>query len=408
MIRITPRCRGRVAAAALLVACSASTACPSAVAVPMLPSLPIGSAAYSAVVDKPGGDPGYLFYTTGMAATAILPGLGNGSAGVPAPQSANVIADKAGREIWRYTPPDGMGVSNFRTQTYRGKPVLTWWQGVAAGGHGFGTDYIADDHYRIIETLTPGDGLTADAHEFRLTPDGHALVTSYQEVTADLTPIGGPRNGRMFDCIASVIDVASKKVVARWDAMQHIPLTDTEFPGLLPGSSAYDPYHINSIALDPAGDLVISMRNTSAVYGVDPRTGKINWQLGGKRSSLTLGPGVEFAFQHDAQFADPTTLRLFNDNSSGPTTRGPSGVAWIRLDLAGRRATLVRNQTHPAGLVAFAMGNAQALPAGHTLVGWGSAPRISEFSATGELLFDATLPFGTYRAYLDPWTGHRG
>ncbi|MEV6099573.1 hypothetical protein [Nocardia sp. NPDC051981] len=47
------------------------------------------------------------------------------------------------------------------------------------------------------------------------------------------------------------------------------------------------------------------------------------------------------------------------------------------------------------------MGNAQALPNGNTLVSWGMTPRISEFTPSGELVYDAVLPFGSYRAYLD-------
>jgi hypothetical protein len=281
--------------------------------------------------------------------------------------------------------------------------VLTWWQGDTVGGHGSGTDYIADQHGHVITTLTAGDGLSSDAHEFRLTPDGRALITSYKEVDADLSSIGGPKNGKMYDTIASVVDVATKRVLFQWSAAQHVPLTDSTAPTSAPGTNTYDPYHMNSIALDPAGNLVISMRDTSAVYDVDIHTGAINWQLGGKRSTFALGPGVEFAFQHDAEFSDPTTIRLFNDNSSGTQTLGVSSVQWIHLDTADHRATLARNQTHPDGLVAPAMGNAQGLADGDTLIGWGMAPHISEFSPSGDMVYDVALPFGTYRAYLENW-----
>lgn len=225
--------------------------------------------------------------------------------------------------------------------------MLTWWQGAAAGGHGTGADYIADTHGKIIETLTPGNGLNSDVHEFRLTPDGRTLITSYRQVPADLTAIGRPKNGAMDDTIASVVDVATHRVLFQWSAAQHVPLTDTTAADPAPGASVYDPYHMNSIALDPRGNLLISMRDTSTVYDVDIHTGAINWQLGGKRSTFALGPGVEFAFQHDAEYAGPDTIRLFNDNSSGQQTLGLSSVQWIHLDSAYHRAALGRNQTHP-------------------------------------------------------------
>ncbi|HST56774.1 MAG TPA: hypothetical protein VLJ42_12880 [Solirubrobacteraceae bacterium] len=46
------------------------------------------------------------------------------------------------------------------------------------------------------------------------------------------------------------------------------------------------------------------------------------------------------------------------------------------------------------------------LPNGDWLSGWGQAPYLSEFSPSGELLFDAHLPSGyeSYRAYRFAWS----
>ena len=49
------------------------------------------------------------------------------------------------------------------------------------------------------------------------------------------------------------------------------------------------------------------------------------------------------------------------------------------------------------------MGNAQRLDNGNLFVGWGTAQRISEFSDDGTLLFDATLPDVSYRAFRQVW-----
>ncbi|GAA5068899.1 arylsulfotransferase family protein [Nocardia callitridis] len=393
----------RVRRAAVLSAVCIVLCAPSALSAPLLPSPPVAALAYTVTVNEPSGAPGYVYYSNGVSAAALVPGVAQALAPLPAVAAANIVLDKAGHEVWRYTPPPGQDVSNFRTQTYQGKRVLTWWQGSTVAGHGSGADYIADEHGNIIEKISAPGISGSDVHEFRLTEDGRALITSYEEVSADLTAIGGPKDAKMFDTVASVVDVASKRVLLRWSAAEHVPLTDSTEPGLLPGASTYDPFHMNSIALDPHGDLVISLRNTSTVYDVDIETGEINWQLGGKRSSFALEPGVEFAFQHDAEFADPTTLRLFDNNSSGRTTLGLSDVQWIRLDVDAGRASLLRKQVHPANLTAYAMGNAQTLPNGNTLVGWGSAAHISEFTPSGQLVYDAALPLGTYRAYLSEW-----
>ena len=49
----------------------------------------------------------------------------------------------------------------------------------------------------------------------------------------------------------------------------------------------------------------------------------------------------------------------------------------------------------------------QALPDGSFLVGWGAEGDLSRFSASGALLFDASLPHGyeSYRVLCFPWAG---
>jgi hypothetical protein len=49
------------------------------------------------------------------------------------------------------------------------------------------------------------------------------------------------------------------------------------------------------------------------------------------------------------------------------------------------------------------MGNAQLLPNGNLVVGWGTAKRISEFGADNTLVFDAELPNMTYRCFRAVW-----
>lgn len=43
--------------------------------------------------------------------------------------------------------------------SYRGKPVLTWWEGQVIKGYGEGKAVIADTSYRTIATIEAGNGL---------------------------------------------------------------------------------------------------------------------------------------------------------------------------------------------------------------------------------------------------------
>ena len=172
------------AAALLAASVGAAALVPSTARAVPPPTLPVGAPAYTVDVDTPDATPGYIYYNNGLSAAALVPGAGQALSAIPATAPANVVVDKSGREVWRYTPPAGQDVSNFRTQTYQGKRVMTWWQGSAVAGHGAGTDYIADEHGNVLDTLTAGDD-SSDVHEFRLIPGGRALITSYREVPAD-------------------------------------------------------------------------------------------------------------------------------------------------------------------------------------------------------------------------------
>lgn len=91
--------------------------------------------------------------------------------------------------------------------------------------------------------------------------------------------------------------------------------------------------------------------------------------IGPQFQPLGVGERYGSCVRRDAEFTGENTVRLFNNNSSGLTTNGLSSVQWIDLDFRTGQATLTRNQTHPDGLTAFAMGGSQDLPNGNTVVG---------------------------------------
>jgi len=84
-----------------------------------------------------------------------------------------------------------------------------------------------------------------------------------------------------------------------------------------------------------------------------------------------------------------------------------SRVLWLRLDEQAKTARIERAVGHPLNLLSGTQGNAQALPNGNTMVGWGSQGYFSEFDRSGRYLFDGRVARGndTYRAYRFPWRG---
>jgi hypothetical protein len=348
----------------------------------------------SILTRQPGTAPGLLFLTP----------QGLGAADTPhGPQ----IVDDEGRMIWFRQVPNGTFATDFRVQSYQGQPVLSWWEGTtSSGGIGSGMGYIAGADYEIITTVqTPDAGESLDLHEFLITPSDTALVLSYRDVPHDLTPVGGPQNGTAIDCVVQEIDIATGEAILDWHGIDHVPVEDADVD--YPGTGApFDYLHANAISLDTDGNLLISGRHTSTIYKVDRVTGEIIWRLGGSASDFQLGAGVRFTGQHDGHGEGGNVYRLF-DNGVQIARQASSRLVWIEIDPDQGTTTLLDEVYHPEPLSVLAEGNAQRLPNGNTMVSWGSASRVSEFSPDGTLLLDGAFEQGisSYRAYRTEWEG---
>jgi hypothetical protein len=145
----------------------------------------------------------------------------------------------------------------------------------------------------------------ADAHDFLLTPQGTALITIYDVVTADLSSVGGSKNTQVWEGSIQEIDVATGKVIFEWHSLGKVGSDESYWPLPEAPGTAWDYIHINSIAIDDDGNLLLSARHTSTVYKLDRHTGEVIWRLGGKRSDFRFGTDSRFSFQHNAVAGGP-------------------------------------------------------------------------------------------------------
>ena len=239
-------------------------------------------------------------------------------------------------------------------------------------------------------------------------------MTASKNVSANLSRYGGASNGGVVDSAVQEYDLRTGRLIRSWDALSHIPLSDLWIP-VPPAGSPWDAYHVNSIELPGDGSFVVSMRNTCSAYKVSSATGKVERTLGGKHSTFKLGSGAAFQWQHDVTGYSGTPLvTLFDDHCCQVTAAGntvspdsPSRGLVLRLDSATRTATVVAQYAYGTDFDSEFMGNIQPLPGGNELIGWGSQPRFSEYTASGRLLLDAVLPKPdiSYRATIEPWIG---
>jgi hypothetical protein len=318
----------------------------------------------------------------------------------PNGQAGAVIVANDGQPIWE-NPVAGKVTTNFRVQRYRGAPVLTWWEGSIELGHGVGEYVLLDDSYRTVRRVQAGRGLRGDLHEFVITPRDTALLTSYVVTSADLSSVGGAKQGTIQDAIFQEIDLASGAVLLEWHSLEHISLQES----YAPVTADWDFFHINSVDFDGDGNLLISSRSCHTLYKLD-RAGRILWRLGGKHSDFAMGPGATFAWQHDARRQPDGTLTVF-DNGATPAVEKLSRGLVLDVDEQAMTASMLRQYTHAhPGILAGSQGSMQPLANGNVFVGWGEAPRVSEFHPSGRIVFDAMLGerYESYRSFRLPWS----
>ncbi len=338
--------------------------------------------------------PGYVF---------CAPKNGPGEAGPG--QDGCLILDNTGQPVWfRPVPTEAMDVMDFKLQEYRGRSVLTWWEGEHTG-YGQGEHVMVDESYREIARVRAGNGYEGDHHEFLISPQDTALLDIYGRVPMDLTPYGGARDGAVLEGIVQEVDIASGEVLFEWHSLEHVGIDESYSEPPEKAEYAHDYFHLNSIAVDDDDNLIVSARRTSAVYKIDRRSGEVIWRLGGKTSDFEMGPGTRTDWQHDARPQPDATITIF-DNGGVTKDMQSRGIV-VEVDEEAMTATLVREYTHPDKILAATQGSMQILPNGNVFVGWGSEPFLSEFDHEGELMFSAAFPVEgeSYRAFRFPWNG---
>ncbi|HUA49827.1 MAG TPA: arylsulfotransferase family protein [Solirubrobacteraceae bacterium] len=338
-------------------------------------------------------------------------------------QSGPLILDHNLQPVWFRPIGTNVLAGNLRTQTYNGKPALSWWQGTVTGTGATtsGEDVVVDQHYKTVATLKGADGWIVSEHEMVIS-GSNAWVTAYKTVPYDLAPYGGSVNGQVLDSAVQEYNLATGQLLYTWDALNpggtpNIPLSQSQqkpFPGI-----PWDAYHINAIQLTGNGTFLVSMRNTWTAYLVNRATNAIEWTVSGnpKNSTFKLPAKAQFHWQHDVALHGDV-LTVFNDNcclfsgvkAGKATFAKPNGTMAglvIKLDLPKHTGSFVNAYTRPRTYNAAYLGNIELLSNGNVQLGWGSQPFFSEESKTGKLLLDAVWPKPdqSYRAFVEKWVG---
>lgn len=327
-------------------------------------------------------------------------------------QDGPMIFDNAGKLVWFKPLPYDVEATNLQVESFEGKPVLTWWQGyIPRQGFGEGEEIVVDSSYRKVMHVHAGNGYWVDLHDFHINAQNNtALLTVFNPIACDLSSVHGRSDAAVTDGVWEEVDLRTGLVRRQWHSIDHVSLAHS-YSAASGGSMAwpFDYFHINTIETRKDGSFLISSRNTSALYLLDPSSEQVTLQIGGKHGSVNVSPGAGTAFQHDAQELPNGLFSIFDNGgvaSNGRMVHSQSRAIVVSLDPKARTLKLVAQYVHDKPLKSGSQGNVQLLENGNFFVGWGQVPYVSEYSSSGKVVFDARLPHATetYRAYRFPWT----
>ena len=254
----------------------------------------------------------------------LAPGLlfmtpGNFGPTVATKDVAPMIMTDRGQLVWK-GPTTDVTVTSLQVSSFEGQPILTYWVGPVTMlpnfGHGYGNITFLDTSYNEILVVCPKFGLLtadntsypceADVHESLITSRGTLLITVHNVTKADLSSIGGPKDGWVYDSLVYDIQPRTGEVLFRWSSLEHVPVSATKMPLSTGGRNQSVPlnYFMVNSAADVGDTYLISGRHASTVYLVD-KQGDILWSLDGETGG-DFGP-----LPPNAQFVSKRPLCIF-------------------------------------------------------------------------------------------------
>ena len=320
-----------------------------------------------------------------------------------------IVFDHMGVPRWWYSPD-----TRALWAQILGDGNVVW---ARSFGDGYGLDprmahEIRSEAGKLVRVVRT-KGEIIDGHEFRELENGNVLVDTYAPDTkVDLRRFGGPKNVSAVFGEIQEID-PDGEVVWQWNSRGKIGLEETGrwWRNVLSNAkhsvrrvTTFDPVHINSIESRKPNEVVVSMRHTDAIYGIERSTGDILWKLGGTKTADSLriigDPAVKlFGGQHDARVDEEGNISVYDNGKDRP--RRPRVVAYS-LDLDKGTATYLMQLNDPRVTTSHCCGSARPLQDGRWLVSWGDNPLVTAFDSHGRTAFRLELAASTFRAVPVP------
>ncbi|MBS2026998.1 MAG: aryl-sulfate sulfotransferase [Deltaproteobacteria bacterium] len=326
----------------------------------------------------------------------VVPKLSSGTVTPPQPV---MVVDRSGQVVWYVdltTQPDG----DFQKQ-----PDGTY--DVAAAGPYFNTvrtgifeKFDVLGNLLASYTLPDPDGGT-DPHELRTLPDGDMLILGDTLRVLDMTAYDGGSSATVIGNTLYRIHPDGGAAFI-WDSFDHTTPADVDPALVAVTNNPLDETHCNAIDQTSDGNYLVSSRHMSQLWKIDATTGDVIWKLG-RHGDFTFvnDPLNGFGGQHFARETAPDRILLFDDGNSHSPQVSRAAEYQLAFDPAtGAPTTATLVWSYNPGIYGFAMGSAQRLPNGNTVITYGTDSRIDEVDPSGNLLWQLNDPhpaFGLYR-----------
>ena len=264
-----------------------------------------------------------------------------------------------------------------------------------------------DSNYTVIDTFLCTNGYGTDEHELYMLDDGHyfLIALGYRQVDMSVLVPGGDPNATVIDNHIQEFD-ANHNLVFEWLCYDYFNILDAVHEDLTQHTIDY--VHMNSIAIDYDGNIIISSRHLSEVTKINRQTGEIIWRLGGENNDFEfIDDNFGLSYQHWTRPIEgkPNNYIIFdNGNYHNPHF---SRAVEFKLDTINMTASKVWEYRHSPDRYTPWMGNAQRLPNGNTLINYadGSLPKATEVSESGEVVYEGNFVnyIHCYRTFRFEW-----
>ncbi|MFK7787575.1 MAG: arylsulfotransferase family protein [Crocinitomicaceae bacterium] len=267
-----------------------------------------------------------------------------------------------------------------------------------------------DTTFQIIDTVQPVNA-GPDAHEFWIEPNGHKFLSTFTEMTMDLSAytINGSVGSATTNVLCNGVQEFDNNgtLVFEWSSCDDVHPSEADGFGY--NANRFDYFHINSIDVDEDdGHLLVSARHLNAIIKVDHNTGDVIWRLGGSNSDFTFVGDSGFSGQHDCRSEGNGVYTLF-DNAN-LAVDGKSRAVRYELDTVNWTATLLDEFNHNPLVSGTAQGSYRVID-GYGVVNYGFAlrpePNITIFDEASQALAaeyyftDSVITYRAVPSHLD-------